>query len=145
MTYDFKLSCTLPASPVAVYDAWLDSAAHSAMTGAEAKVEKRVGGVHTAWDGYIAGRTLELIPAKRIVQSWRTTRFTTADPDSTITVELAPTKTGTRLTLNHSGVPDGQTGYENGGWQDFYFTPMKTYFGRERSTGKPAGKSAKRF
>jgi hypothetical protein len=26
MTYDFKLSCTLPASPEAVYDAWLDSA-----------------------------------------------------------------------------------------------------------------------
>ena len=26
MTYDFKLSCTLPASPEVVYDAWLDSA-----------------------------------------------------------------------------------------------------------------------
>jgi activator of HSP90 ATPase len=145
LTYDFKLSCTLPASPEAVYDAWLDSAAHSATTGAAAKVEKRVGGAHTAWDGYVAGKTLELIAAKRIVQSWRTTQFACADPDSTITVELAPTNTGTRLTLTHSGVPDGQTGYENGGWQDFYFAPMKAYFGREKSKGKPAGKSVKKL
>jgi uncharacterized protein YndB with AHSA1/START domain len=144
MTYDFKLSCTLPASPEAVYDAWLDSAAHSAMTGATAKVEKRVGGAHTAWDGYIAGKTLELVPAKRIIQSWRTTQFTGADPDSTITVELAPTRTGTRLTLTHSGVPDGQTSYEDGGWQDNYFSPMKAYFGREKSRGRPAEKPARK-
>ena len=46
-------------------------------------------------------------------------------------VDLEPTKTGTRLTLSHSGVPDGQTGYEKAGWRDFYFSPMKAYFERE--------------
>jgi uncharacterized protein YndB with AHSA1/START domain len=60
MTYDFKLSCTLPASPEAVYDAWLDSAEHSAMTGAGAKINNRVGGAYSAWDGYITGKTVEL-------------------------------------------------------------------------------------
>jgi activator of HSP90 ATPase len=128
MTYDFKLACTLPAAPEAVYDAWLDSAAHTAMTGGAAKISKRVGGAYSAWDGYITGKTLELIPGKRIVQSWRTSKFTASDPDSTITVELEQTKAGTRLTLIHRGVPDGQTSYENGGWQDNYFTPMKAYF-----------------
>ena len=142
MTYDFKLSCTLPATARAVYDAWLDSAAHGAMTGGAAKIAKRVGGPYSAWDGYIAGKTLELIPGKRIVQSWRTSEFAAGDPNSTITVELEPTKGGTRLTLTHSGVPDGQTSYENGGWQDNYFTPMKAYFASERSKGKPAKNSA---
>jgi hypothetical protein len=88
MTYDFKLSCTLPASPGAIYDAWLDSAKHSAM----------------------------------------------------ITVELAPTQTGARLTLTHSGVPDGQTSYEKGGWQDNYFAPMKAYFASAKTGRGPAGK-----
>jgi activator of HSP90 ATPase len=128
MTYDFKLSCTLPATPEAVYDAWLDSAAYSAMTGGSAKIAKRVGGDYSAWDGYITGKTLELIPGKLIVQSWRTSQFAPRDPDSTITVELGQTKAGTRLTLTHRGVPDGQTSYENGGWQDNYFSPMKAYF-----------------
>ena len=122
MTYDFKLSCTLSAVPQAVYDAWLDSAAHGAMTGGAAK-SPALGGPYSAWDGYITGKTLELIPGKRIVQSWRTSEFGAGDPDSTITVYLEPTKGGARLTLTHSGVPDGQTSYENGGWQDNYFTP----------------------
>jgi uncharacterized protein YndB with AHSA1/START domain len=140
MTYDFKLSCTLPASPQAVYDAWLDSAAHSAMTGARAKIVKRVGGDHSAWDSYITGKTLELVPGERIVQSWRTTEFAGDDPDSTIAVELKPTKTGTRLTLTHSGVPDGQTSYENGGWHDNYFAPMKAYFAHAKTKGRLGAK-----
>jgi activator of HSP90 ATPase len=126
MTYDFTLECDLPAPPSAVYEAWLDSGAHSAMTGGEARIEKRVGGAYTAWDGYISGKTLELTPGERIVQSWRTTRFTPADADSTITIHLF--KAGTRLTLSHKGVPDGHTSYEKGGWRDFYFKPMKAYF-----------------
>ena len=81
MTYDFKLSCTLPASPEAVYDAWLDSACHGAMTGAPATIGKRVGEPYAAWDGYITGKTLELVPGRRIVQSWRTSEFADADPD----------------------------------------------------------------
>jgi uncharacterized protein YndB with AHSA1/START domain len=143
MTYDFKLSCTLPASPEAVYDAWLDSAAHSAMTGARAKIVKGVGGAYSAWDGYITGKTVELIPGQRIVQSWRTTEFAGDDPDSTITVELAPVRTGARLTLTHSGVPDRQTSYEDGGWHDNYFAPMKAHFAREKSKGRPARKPAR--
>ncbi len=132
MTYDYKLSCTLPASPEAVYDAWLDSARHAAMTGAPAEVGERVGDAHSAWDGYITGKILELVPGRRIVQSWRTTDFADEDPDSTIAIELEPTKTGARLTLSHSGVPDDQTAYEKGGWRDFYFAPMKAYFSDEK-------------
>ena len=129
MTYDFNLSCTLPASPEAVYDAWLDSACHGAMTGAPATIGKRVGEPYAAWDGYITGKTLELVPGRRIVQSWRTSEFEESDPDSTVTVDLEPTKTGTRLT---------QTDYENGGWRDFYFSPMKAYFAREAHKAKTA-------
>ena len=151
MTYDFKLSCILPASAEAVYDAWLDSACHGAMTGAPASIGKRVGEPYSAWDGYIVGKTLELIPGRRIVQSWRSADFGSLDPDSTITVELEPTKTGTRLTLTHAGVPDDQTDYENGGWRDFYFSPMKAYFARENEpqplgtrSPKPAAQSSAR-
>src|SRR5262249_39651787 len=99
MTYDFKLSCTLPAAPEVVYDAWLDSAAHGDMTGGAAKIDNRVGGPYSAWDGYITGKTLELIPGKRIVQSWRTSEFGSDDSDSTVIVELEPTKGGARLKL----------------------------------------------
>ena len=32
---------------------------------------------------------------------------------------------GALLTLVHSNVPDEQTGYERGGWAEYYFEPMK--------------------
>jgi activator of HSP90 ATPase len=143
LTYDFKLSCDLPAPPQAVYDAWLDSAAHSAMTGSEAKIGKHVGDRYTAWDGYIAGKTLELAPGRRIEQSWRTTEFDPKDPDSTIVVYLEPTKNGTQLTLTHRGVPTGQTSYENGGWRGFYFAPMQAYFEEKKKSKAGAKPRAK--
>lgn len=128
MPYSFEVSDVLPATPRDIYEAWLSSDGHSAMTGAPAHVEAVVGGELDAWDGYIVGRTLELEPFGRIVQSWRTSEFADGDADSTIEVLLEPVPDGTRITIRHSGVPDGQTGYELGGWQESYFDPMKEYF-----------------
>jgi len=130
MSYDFQLVCDLPASPRANYEAWLSSAGHSAMTGAKANSSKKVGAAYSAWDGYIVGRNLELEPNRRIVQSWRTSEFAANDPDSTVTIALSPIGAGARLSLKHTGVPDGQTSYENEGWREFYFEPMLAYFAR---------------
>jgi uncharacterized protein YndB with AHSA1/START domain len=128
MPYEFTLTALIPAAPRRIYDAWLDSQEHTRMTGGKAETSAAVGGSFTAWDGYISGKNLELAPHMRIVQSWRTTRFTDQDADSRITVTLAPATGGTILTLMHSNVPDSHTGYEDGGWQTHYFEPMQKYF-----------------
>lgn len=134
MSFKFTASDVIPASPRAVYDAWLDSRAHGKMTGGKAKASARVGAAFTAWDGYIEGRNLELVPGKRIVQSWRTSEFKETDPDSRIAITLKPVARGTKLTLLHTRVPDGQTGYRDG-WRESYFEPMKVYFGAARKRG----------
>ncbi len=137
MAYQFALSTILPATPQSIYRAWLDTRLHSAMTGGSASMSSQPGAKISAWDGYISGTNIELVPGERIVQTWRTTKFAETDPDSTITVHLLSTPEGTRLTLTHSNVPDGHSGYEQGGWQKFYFEPMRRYFSRlarERST-----------
>lgn len=130
MAYQFTLSTVLPATPEAIYRAWLDTRRHSAMTSGAAVMSSELGAQVTAWDGYISGTNIELVPGERIVQTWRTTKFSAADPDSTVTVQLQRTAEGTRLTLIHANVPDGHVGYEQGGWQQFYFEPMRRYFSR---------------
>jgi activator of HSP90 ATPase len=130
MPFGFTLSDTIPATPRQIYDAWLDGDGHSAMTGGAATASQVVGGAFTAWGDYINGRNLVLEPGRRIVQSWRTTKFTPEDADSQIEVLLEPVEGGTRITLHHSNVPDGHTGYQEGGWQDHYFEPMKLWFKR---------------
>jgi activator of HSP90 ATPase len=98
------------------------------MTESPAKVEPRVGGAFTAWDGYITGKTLELKPYTRIVQAWRTSEFAAGDPDSRLEITLEAAKGGTKLSLFHSNLPDGQAeGYESG-WEESYFAPMRKYF-----------------
>jgi len=129
MSLAFSVSDVIPATPRAIYDAWLDSAGHAAMTGGKpATCSAVVGGAFMVWNGYIIGRNLALDPGKRIVQSWRTKKFTAADPDSEIEVLFEPVDNGTRVTVNHRNVPDGHTSYRDGGWQRSYFEPMKAYF-----------------
>ena len=131
MSFDFSVSDIIPAEPRAIYDAWLEGAAHAAMTGGMvAAASDKLGGSFTVWDGYITGRNLELEPGRRILQSWRTTRFAPTDADSRIEVLLEPVKEGTRVTVRHTNVPDGHTSYRDGGWQKSYFDPMKKYFSK---------------
>jgi len=142
MQYAFTLTTTIPASAQDIYEAWLDSLAHTEMTGGEAIMSDEVGAEVAAWDGYITGRNLELVPGERIVQSWRTSEFSDAHEDSIITVTLEEVEDGTLLTLVHSKVPEGQTSYEEGGWEVHYFEPMKEYFAKRRKAGRKAKAAA---
>jgi activator of HSP90 ATPase len=129
MEEGFELSIHLPASAEEIYFAWLSSEGHAALSGSRAQVDGIIGGEFSAWDGYISGRTLELEPTERIVQTWRTTEFPEDAPDSRVEILLEPAHDGTRLTLIHTGMPEGQAESYRQGWQDFYFTPMQEYFG----------------
>jgi len=128
MTYDFVLETIIPATPDAIFDAWMSSEGHTAMTGGEAEIDPEVGGGHSAHFGYITGVTTALDRARRIEQTWRTSHFEPDHEDSTIEVLLEEHAGGCRVVLHHRNVPAEQTNYENGGWQDNYFEPMAAYF-----------------
>ncbi len=136
MPYEFEQSIRLPADARVIYEAWMSSEGHTAMTGAIAHVEPEVNGAFDAWDGYISGITLELDAGRRIYQTWRTSHFGSEDEDSRIEVELKPDADMTLLTLKHSNVPDGQTRYEEVGWKDHYFEPMLRRFEWLRMIGQ---------
>ena len=130
MKNGFTLTAILPAKPSAVYKAWLSTDGHSQMTGSPAKVDGKVGGKFSAWDGYIFGTTLELTPNERILQAWRTTEFPEDAPDSRVEVILEAVTGGTQLTLAHSKMPEDQVEDYRQGWEDFYFKPMSEFFGK---------------
>jgi activator of HSP90 ATPase len=123
-----EVSEVFPVKQKPLYEAWLDSEKHSAFTGSKAVIDRRVGGAFTAWDGYISGTTISVEPFGRIVQSWRTTEFPDDAPDSEIEVLFDEVPQGTKITVIHSNIPDGQGEAYRQGWIDFYFTPMKEHF-----------------
>ncbi len=128
MTDSIQLSTILPASPEVVYKAWLSSKEHSAFTGSPAQINPNLSGDFKAWEGYIQGKNLELKPYQRIVQSWRTTEFPAGSPDSRLEVLFEAIEGGTKLSLVHTEIPDGQGQSYYTGWEDFYFKPMAEYY-----------------
>ena len=123
---DFTLTVDLPAAPARLFDAWISGPGHAEMTGAPATSEPTVGGAFTAWDGYIEGTWTALDRPRRVVMAWRTSEFGDA-PDAQVEVTFEPTETGARLTLTQSGSPADQADGYRQGWEDYYFTPMRSW------------------
>lgn len=130
MLDSFEIFAIVPASPKEVYSAWLDSDAHTNMTGGRAEASPAKGATFTAWDGYILGTNLELEANHRIVQAWRTSEFPDGSTDSRLEVVLEEVDGGTKVTLRHSMIPKGQGASYQQGWAEHYFEPMKRYFSR---------------
>lgn len=127
MKESLELKEVFNAKPYEIYEAWLDSAKHSKMTGGQAECGKNIGDSFTTWDGYIEGINIDLRQNEEIIQSWRTSEFDKNDDDSKLIIRLKELKEGTELTITQSNIPEGQTQYEQG-WKDHYFSPMKSYF-----------------
>ena len=128
---EFKIliEIELNEKPSVVYEAWLDSDGHEQFTGAPANFTKLVGADFTAWDGYIFGEIIALVPNKRILQSWRTLEFDENTPDSMLDVTFTATDNGTLFTLSHTQL-DSETAVAKyaAGWDEFYVQPMTEFY-----------------
>ena len=95
----------LRATPKEVYDALMNGKKQAQFTGAPACIRAKVGAPFTCYDGYITGITLELAPARRIVQAWRS-RGWPPGHYSIVTFQLAKRPGGrTQLRFTQVGVP----------------------------------------
>jgi len=135
----FRITSMVPGLPERVYAAWLDSSAHTAFTGKTAKIDPSIGCKFVALDGYIHGRTVDLLPGRRIVQTWRTKEFPHSAHDSRLEIQFESAEGATRVTILHSLLPEGQGDRYKKAWTDRYFHPMRGYFGRlaQRAAGLP--------
>lgn len=114
------------ASPLRIYDALLDEKQFKAFSGMAAQINREAGGLFTIFDGHIAGRNLELVPARRIVQAWRVVPW----PEGVYSIarfELAPRGTGTRVTFDHTGFPSEEAEHLEIGWNDHYWKGLRSY------------------
>lgn len=123
----FELKEKFPVNAADLYKAWLDSEGHSKMTGAEAICSDKVEEEFSAWDGYITGKNIQLNPFNKIIQSWRTSDFSSTDEDSEIIIEIKDNDEGCELLLIHKNIPLGQPDYKQG-WIDHYFNQNRQNF-----------------
>jgi uncharacterized protein YndB with AHSA1/START domain len=130
---------TFTASPKRVYDALTDAkqfqrvielsdAIKSRMpAGAPpAQISTEPGGAFSMFGGLITGRQIELVPGQRIVQAWRP-MYWNPGTYSIVKFELANSGSGTKLTLDHKGFPDGDAQSLLDGWNKNYWQPLEKF------------------
>lgn len=114
----------IPGTPHQVFELWMDSTKHAAMTGGEAQISRQVGGTFQTFDGWASGKNLELVKDKKIVQTWRGDDWP-AGHFSTLTVQLIKAPTGTKLLFTQVDVPADKAKDVAKGWREYYWVPMK--------------------
>ena len=128
ITRTIKQSLVIRATPVEVYDAFVNAKKHAAFTGVPATSVNKSGGKFTAWDGYIAGKYLQLSPGRKIVEEWSTREWPAGYPPSHIEMTFERADRGMRLTMVQTQVPAAQAPNYRQGWKDYYWNPLRKYF-----------------
>lgn len=133
-TRTIRQSVTFDASPHDVYEMLMDSRKHAGFTGGRATISRKVGGRVDVYDGYVVGENIELVPDKKIVQTWKPEEDCwPPDHFSTVEFVLEPHKGGTRLTFKQTGVPSICGDRFDIGWREHYWAPMKVVLEKRKS------------
>jgi len=126
-TKNIQHTVFIRATPKEVYDALMNGKQHAQFTGARARIRAKAGAAFSCYDGYITGITLELAPARRIVQAWRS-RGWPPGHYSIVTFQLAKRPGGrTQLRFTQVGVPAKDYARKNQGWRTHYWQPLKRF------------------
>jgi len=110
-----------------LYNLYMDAKLHSAVIGGPVKIQMKEGVAFTAYDDYISGKNLQLIPGKLIVQSWWASDWDANEPVSTFILLFEQRGKDTIVQMTHANVPDQQYKAIKVGWDDYYWKPWKGF------------------
>lgn len=127
MARTILLAASFPAASDRLYDMYLSSAEHAAITGAPVSIGPQAGTPFTAFDGMISGSVLHVTPKRLIVQRWRSASWPADCADSVLVLSFVPDSGGGRIELVHANVPDEDFAGVSHGWEKYYWTPWRAY------------------
>jgi uncharacterized protein YndB with AHSA1/START domain len=122
---DFKKYYIIPAPPSDVYMALTNPNTIHLWTGEEAEMSTEVNSEFSLWEGSIAGKNLEFVENKKIVQQWY---FGEQEEPSIVTIKLHEHPTGTSVELRHTNIPDEDYNDIVSGWDESYFGALSDFY-----------------
>ncbi|KAH8356943.1 hypothetical protein KR200_005627 [Drosophila serrata] len=111
-----------------LYNALTKSDMVTAFTRAPAKVDAVRGGEFVLYGGNVLGKFEELVPEKKIQQSWRLKNWSSGHY-SNVTIELEETSSSTMMTLKQTGIPASEYDAMKTNWYRYYWHSIKQTFG----------------
>jgi activator of HSP90 ATPase len=111
-----------------IYETLLDPQRAQIWTRGPVKLSKDINSDFEFFNGNVSGKILELIPDKKIVQSWRLKSWP-AGHFSEVTIDLNQGSDSTVLNIKQTGVPIGQEELTQTNWSGYYWRAIKGSFG----------------
>jgi len=131
-----RQSITIKAKPHEVFETLMDSQKHSQLTGHKAYISRRIGGRVETFDVSITGTNVELVPDRKIVQTWRSSDWP-KDYHSKVTFLLDQSDGQTKLTFVQTGVPEKDYERIKQSWYEHYWRPLKAMLEKSETPPQP--------
>jgi activator of HSP90 ATPase len=121
----FKKIFKINAEPSDIYSALTNPYTIELWSGYPAQMSTEPGSEFTLWEGDITGKNLEFIPGRKLVQEWY---FGEQSEKSIVTIDIAPERENSVVTVEHSNIPDDE--FENiaEGWREYYIGAIIDFF-----------------
>ena len=128
---DIDLSENIRASIADVFRAMTTSRLVDDWGGGPAKIQPRVNGKYSLWDGEMHGLIKEVEFPRRLVYTLREQSWDEGLLDSLVCWDLTEWEWGTRISLHHTGFPTRKIReIHSEGWGEYYIGPMKAFLER---------------
>ncbi|XP_026471549.1 activator of 90 kDa heat shock protein ATPase homolog 1 [Ctenocephalides felis] len=110
------------------YDAMTRIEMVTAFTRGAVQLDASKGGNFKMFGGNITGTFQELVPAKKIVQTWRYKQWPEGH-HSKVTIDIDEKTDHTEVTITQVGVPKSEVEITTANWERYYWESMKRTFG----------------
>lgn len=121
----FKKSFKINTEPSDVYSAITNPYTIELWSGYPAVMSTEPGSEFSLWEGDIAGKNLEFIQDKKIVQEWF---FGDQQEKSIVTITIAPDRENSIVTVEHTNIPDEEFDDFAEGWKEYYIGAISNFF-----------------
>jgi activator of HSP90 ATPase len=121
----FKKVFTVDAEPADVYAALTNPYTIELWSGYPAVMSTEPGSDFSLWEGDITGRNIEFIQDRKIVQEWN---FGDQPEASVVTMIIAADGGKSKVTVDHTNIPDDDFDGIAEGWGEFYFGAINNLF-----------------
>ena len=118
-----KQTYEIAATPAQVWRALTNPKVIRKWSDADADFPLEPGAMYSLWDGSIGGKIVEVVPRKKLAQTWKPENWTIED--SVVTFTLTPVAKGTRVDLLHENVEEWDFEGTSAGWDAYYLGAIK--------------------
>jgi activator of HSP90 ATPase len=121
----FKKTFKINAEPSDVYAALTNPYTIELWTGYPAQMSTEPGSEFSLWEGDITGKNIEFVQDKKVVQEWF---FGDQSERSIVTINIAPDRENSQVTVEQSNIPDEEFSDIAEGWKEYYIGAITTFF-----------------